>query len=134
MAKQNSTKWKILAATIAIDNITDLSIEVNNKLIEVTTKDSLGWEEFLSGLKGGSASFSGIVDYGSTGVSPDEIFTALVAGSAIAFECSDAVSGSKKLNFSGLYEKYSIQGATEDAIKFSVSVKATGVITQAAVI
>lgn len=135
MAKQNSTKWKLLVATVAVDNLTDVSIEVNNKLIDVTTKDSAGWEEYLvgGGLKGASFSISGLVDFGDSGTTPDDLFTALVAGTQLALEASDGVTGNQDYSFSGMIEKYSIEGGVEDTIKFSVSGKATGVVTQAAV-
>ena len=130
MAKENSTKWKILIATVAIDNLSELSFEVNNKLIDVTTKDSSGWEEYLPGLKGAAFSGSGIVDFGDSNYTPDEIFTALTAGTSLAMECSDAVSLSKKYTFSAYFDKYSIDGGVEDAIKFSFSGKVTGAVTQ----
>ena len=133
MAKQNSTKWKVLVGGTAIDNLNDLSFEVNNKLIDVTTKDSAGWEEYLPGLKGASFSGSGIVDFPDTGVTPDEIFTALAAGTSLSIVCSDATTGSSSYTFSGYYDKYSIDGGTEDAIKFSFSGKVTGVVTQATI-
>lgn len=133
MAKQNSSLWKILIATVAIDNLSELSFEVNNKLIDVTTKDSAGWEEYLPGLKGATFSGSGIVDFADSNYTPDEIFTALVAGTALAIECSDAVTGSKEYTFSGIFNKYSVDGGTEDSIKFSFSGKVTGVVTQATI-
>ena len=120
----------MLVGATAIDNLTDLSFEVNNKLINVTSKDSLGWEEMLAGQKSASFSGSGIVDFADTGVTPDEIFTALVAGTLGTFEASDAVTGSKKYTFSAFYDKFSISGGVEDAIKFSFSGKVTGVVTQ----
>jgi predicted secreted protein len=129
MAKQNSTKWKILVATIAIDNLTDLSFEVNNKLIDVTTKDSAGWEEYLGGLKGATFSCSGIVDDVSTNYSPVDALTQVIAGTSVAIECSDAVSGNSKFSFSGIFEKFSKDGGVEGVIKFSLSGKATGAVT-----
>jgi TP901-1 family phage major tail protein len=133
MAKQNSTKWKMIVGVVAIDNLSELSFEVNNKLIDVTTKDSGGWEEYLPGLKGASFSGSGIVDFADTGYTPDEIFSALIAGTSLAIECSDAVSTNKEYTFTGYFDKYSIDGGVEDAIKFSFSGKVTGVVTQATI-
>jgi len=135
MAKQNSTKWKLLVSDVAVDNLTDVSIEINNKLIDVTTKDSAGWEEYLTGggLKGATFSISGIVDFGDSGTTPDDLFTALVAGTQLALTASDGVTGSKEYTFTGMIEKYSNEGGVEDSIKFSVSGKATGVVTQATI-
>lgn len=135
MAKQNSTLWKLLVGGVAIDNLQDVSIEINNKLIDVTTKDSAGWEEYLTGggLKGASFSISGLVDFSDTNYTPDEIFTALVAGSQLALEATDAVTGGKEYTFTGMFEKYSVDGGVEDVIKFSASGKATGVVTQATI-
>jgi len=131
MAKQNSSKWKMLAATIAIDNLLDLKLEINNKLIDVTDKDSAGWEEFLGGLKGGSFSASANVDFGDSGVTPDEVFTALVAGNAVAFELTTAVASDKRYTFNGLYDKWDIGGGVEDKITYNFSGRITGVVTQA---
>lgn len=129
MAKQNSTKWKLLVGGTAIDNLTDLSLEVNNKLIDVTSKDSAGWEEFLPGLKGASFSGSGIVDFADSGETPDEILQDLIDGTLGSMIASDAVSGSKKFTFSAYYEKFSIKGGVEDKITFDFSGKVTGVLT-----
>ena len=133
MAKQNSTKWKLLVGSVAIDNLTDLTFEVSDKQINVTSKDSGGWEEYLPGLKSATFSGGGIVDFGDSGVTPDEIYTALVNGTAGAFEASDAVSGNKKYTFTAYYDKFSISGGVEDTIKFTFSGKVTGQPTQATI-
>lgn len=133
MAKQNSSKWKLLVGATAIDNLTDLTFEVGDKLIDVTSKDSGGWEEYLPGLKSASFSGSGIVDFADSGVTPDEIFTAISAGTLGSMEASDAVTGNKKYTFSAYYDKFSITGGVEDKITFSFSGKVSGVVTQASI-
>ena len=130
MSKQNGSKIKILVAGVAIANTNKVALKINGAMIDVTTKDSNGWKEVLPGLKSGSASGEGIVDF-SVSTSPATIFTNIAAGTSCAIIFEDTA----KLNaysFTGYFESYDLAAGTEDNFTFSFSIIITGIPTQSA--
>ena len=58
-----------LLVKIAGDNVghtTSCTLSLTHDLPDVTTKDSEGWSEMISGVRGGSISFDGLIDYSDT--------------------------------------------------------------------
>ena len=56
-----------LLVKIAGDNVghtTSCTLSLTHDLPDITTKDSKGWSEMISGVRGGSISFDGMIDYG----------------------------------------------------------------------
>lgn len=133
MAKSNGTSWKIYVGSqsTVISNITKVSMSIGRSMIDVTTKDSNHWKEVLPGLKDGKFTFEGILDFAASGYSPSSLFTALDAGTSLAFILYDAISGDKQYTASGYLNKFDINTGTEDAATFSLEATVTGTVTQA---
>lgn len=135
MAKSNGTSWKIYVGSTGtvISNITKVQMSVGRDMIDVTTKDSNHWKEVLPGLKNGKFTFDGYADYAASGYKPSDLFTALDAGTSLAFILYDGVSGDKQYQASGYLNKCDIDTGTEDAVKFSIEATVTGAMTQASI-
>lgn len=135
MAKSNGTSWKIYVGSqsTAIANITKVSMSVGRAMIDVTTKDSNHWKEVLPGLKDGKFTFEGILDFAASGYTPSSLYTALDAGTSLAFILYDAISGDKQYTASGYLNKFDINTGTEDAATFSLEATVTGTVTQASI-
>ena len=135
MAKINSTKVKLLVSGVAaINNVTNAKMSIGANMIDVTTKDSAGWAEFLPGLKNVKMSGDGIVDFGATNIKPSDIFTTyLSVGSSVAIIFTDSTSTTgKSYSASGYFSKLDYEGGVEDTFKFSFDIQITGVLTQSA--
>lgn len=135
MAKSNGTSWKIYVGSqsTAIANITKVSMSIGRAMIDVTTKDSNHWKEVLPGLKDGKFTFEGILDFAASGYTPSSLYTALDAGTSLAFILYDAISGDKQYTASGYLNKFDISTGTEDAATFSLEATVTGTVTQASI-
>lgn len=125
MAKFNASKLKILVGMIAINNLTDCEMTVDGETIDVTTKDSAGWAEFLPGVKNWTMSGSGILDF-SAYEGPKEIFNDLVNGAIATVRFSTSITGDTQFAGSGIYTNLGITAGLEDKVDFSFSIQGTG--------
>jgi hypothetical protein len=133
MAKSNGTSWKIYigSTSTVISNITKISMAIGRNMIDVTTKDSNHWKEVLPGLKDAKFTFEGFLDFAASGYTPASLFTALDAGTSLAFILYDGISGDKQYQASGYLNKFDSNSGTEDAVTFSLEATVTGAVTQA---
>lgn len=131
MAKRNGSSIKILSDGITITNLQNVGLSVNGAMIDVTTKDSAGWKEVIPGLKSGTMTGSGIVDF-SAAFPPSTIFTKLAAGTSCAVIFYDSIVADKSYTCSGYYSKLDYKAGTEDNFTFDFTVEITAAITQAA--
>ncbi len=63
MAIINATSFLLVEDQTVIGHSTSTSISLNLDLIEITTKDSGGWQEHLPSIRGGSISATGLTNY-----------------------------------------------------------------------
>lgn len=131
MAKRNGSSIKILSDGATISNLKNVSMVVDGAVIDVTTKDSAGWRELLTGLKKASMSGAGTADFGAA-FPPSTIFTKLSAGTSCAILFYDSVAGDKSYSASGYYTKFELKAGTEDEFTFDFSIEVTGAVSQVA--
>lgn len=134
MSKINGTKVKILVSGVAINNLTNVTLSIGADMIDVTTKDSAGWAEFLAGKKNATMSGEGIVDFSASSIPPSTIFSSyLSSGTSAAVIFSDGTpSTGKSYTATAFFDKLEYKAGTEDNFTFSFSLKITGVPTQTA--
>ena len=63
MAIFNGTEFGVYIDSTLIAAATDCSLSLNMETIDITTKDSAAFRELLGGLRSGSISCSGLIDY-----------------------------------------------------------------------
>ncbi len=131
MAKRDGSLIKILSDGVTISNLTNVTLSVNGAMIDVTTKDSSGWKEVIPGLKSGTMTGTGIVDF-SAAFPPSTIFTKLSAGTSCAVIFYDSVVADKSYTCSGYYAKYDLKAGTEDNFTFDFTIEITAAVTQTA--
>lgn len=130
MAKFNASKVKILIGSTAINDLEECELNIDGEPIDVTTKDSNGWSEFLAGLKTWTMSGSGILDFSATeGV--DEIFDDLSNGTIGSIKFSTSETGDSEFSGSGLYTNLQISAPKEDKVTFSFNLQGSGVLSKA---
>lgn len=105
-------------------------MDVDANMIEVTSKDSSGWREFISGLKGGSITFEGLADLADSD-GPTRPFDQLVAGTAVTCYFGEAAgTAGVRWTCSGLVEQLSLTAPNDEAFGYSGTIRVTGAITE----
>jgi predicted secreted protein len=107
----------------------DLSID----MIEITTKDSSGFKEYVAGEKGGTFQFEGLLEYDTSvatqGLSFDDMVTDALAGTAFTIRWSSQSTGDEYLESSVLVSSVSASAPQNESATFSCTMQMTGTIT-----
>lgn len=129
MAVFNGTNIAITLGGTAIANATECSVTLNQETIEVTTKDSAGNRELITGLKSGSMSVSGLQEVsGGNGIKA--LTGTFDTGAAVALVFDQDSTGGETFAASGILTSLELSGGTEDAPTYSASFELTGAITK----
>ena len=134
MAIFNGTELGVYIDSTLIAAATDCSLSLNMETIDITTKDSAGYRELLGGLKSGSISVSGLIDYlDASNKDITDLWTAWENRTSLTLKFSKANETTGELSFSasGFITSLEQSGGTEDTATFSATFELTGTITQA---
>jgi TP901-1 family phage major tail protein len=132
MAIFNGTELGVYIDDTLIAAATDCSLSLNMETIDITTKDSSGYRELLGGLKSGSISCSGLIDYvDASNKDIDDLWTAWENRTSLTLKFSKANESTGDLSFaaSGFITSLEQSGGTEDTATYSVTFELTGAIT-----
>lgn len=133
MAIFNGTELGVYIDSTLIAAATDCSLSLNMETIDITTKDSAGYRELLGGLKSGSISCSGLIDYLDADANKDmvDLWTAWENRTSLTLKFSKANESTGELSFSasGFITSLEQSGGTEDTATYSVTFELTGAIT-----
>lgn len=111
-----------------IGHTTSCSISFSHDLPEATTKDSSGWAEFISGVRGGSISFDGLVAYDDT-TNAEELANYIINRTAISFIFGTAATGDSVYTGTGYLDSVEISADMEAPVSYSGSITITGAIS-----
>lgn len=103
-------------------------ITFSTETIDITTKDSNGWKEILPGLKSGTGSITGKVDYEGTN-QVKALTTAHNAGTLITWKFKTATVGDSTYAWSGYVTSIPLTFGNNEAATFSCDIEFTGAPT-----
>jgi len=132
MAIFNGTELGVYIDDTLVAAATDCSLSLNMETIDITTKDSSGYRELLGGLKSGSISCSGLIDYlDASNKDIVDLWTAWENRTSLTLKFSKANESTGELSFaaSGFITSLEQSGGTEDTATYSVTFELTGAIT-----
>ena len=132
MAIFNGTELGVYMDSTLIAAATDCSLSLNVETIDITTKDSAGFRELLGGVRSGSISVSGLVDYlDASNKDVTDLWTAWEARTAVTVKFAKANETAGELSFSASAIITSLEqsGGTEDTATYSATFELTGAIT-----
>jgi TP901-1 family phage major tail protein len=132
MAIFNGTELGVYISDTLIAAATDCSLSLNMETIDITTKDSAGYRELLGGLKSGSISCSGLIDYlDASNKDITDLWTAWENRDTLTLKFSKANETAGELSFSasGFITSLEQSGGTEDTATYSATFELTGAIT-----
>ena len=132
MAIFNGTNLGVYIGGTLIAAATDCSLSLNMETIDITTKDSAGYRELLGGLKSGSISCSGLIDYlDASNKDITDLWTAWENRDSLTLKFAKANEATGELSFSasGFITSLEQSGGTEDTATYSATFELTGAIT-----
>lgn len=136
MARQQGTKFKLYAITsggtdVAIAHLRSNSMNLETETIDMSTKSSNNWREFMAGYRSFTADAEGLTDWAASGGEIDS--SALVAyfmsGATFKIRSTDKVVGSKYFEGDVILANFQITAAHDDAVLFTCSLQGTGALT-----
>jgi len=108
-----------------------VSLSVNTDTIDISTKDSAGFRDLIGGQKSFSLSADGLMDFatGGSDTELDELFTQMLARTAVTFVFGIADASAYNMSGSGFITSIEVSGGTEDAPTYSVAIEGSGTLT-----
>lgn len=133
MAIFNGTDLGVYIDQVLIAAATDVSLTLNAETIDITTKDSAAFRELLPGVRSGSISVSGLIDYVDAGNRDTlNLYDAWENRSVLALKFSKATLGTGEASFAANAFITSLEqsGGTEDTASYSATFELTGTIDE----
>lgn len=117
-------------AVVTLGHSTSATLSLANDLPEVTTKDSNGYQEVISGVKSGEISFEGLVAYDDD-LNAIEAADFIRAGTKLDWSFGTAEIGDAVYSGEGFLSSVEISAEMESPVSFSGSITVTGEISKA---
>ena len=128
MAVINATSFLLLKDTTVIGHSKSTSFNVNVDLPESTTKDSLGWQEVIPGVKSGTLSCECLTDY-SDALSFEHLADMVITKQKATFYFKDAVNPKLIVRGEGFINSVDETAEFETATSFNLEINLTGVFS-----
>ncbi|MFD9628677.1 phage tail tube protein [Peribacillus muralis] len=115
----------IAGQAVVIGGQSGATLNRGTNIIEVTSKDSEGWEESVAGIKNWGIDCDGFLVEGNAAL--DHLETCWLNGATLPVQI--AMPSGKKYAGTVLIEDFPSEYPQDDAVSFSLSLKGTGVLT-----
>lgn len=125
MATFNGSDLTLSIGGTAIAQSTSASVTLDADTIDVSSKDSGGFQEVIQGQKSGTVDFEGLLDLAGTA---GTVYTAWYNGTEVAWTFSD---GSNTLSGNGRITNLSVDAPMEDVATYSGSIQISGGVSLA---
>ena len=127
--KMNGTNLLAYVNGVAVGQSKSFTINLNQELIDATTKGSGGWKDHLAGLKDWSADIEALVDFGqSEGLS--ECFSDVTNGTSLTVKFGTEVTGDSRWTGTAYVSNLSWSAPMEDVVTYSFSVTGSGALSE----
>ena len=133
MAIFNGTDLGVYIGSTLIAAATDVTLTLNAETIDITTKASSAFRELLPGLRSGSMSVSGLIDYvDASNKDFLDLYGAWESRTALVlkFSKSSLATGEASFSASGFVTSLEQSGGTEDTATYSATFELTGLIDE----
>ena len=111
-----------------IGHTTSCSMSLSHDLPEATTKDSNGYSEYISGVRGGTISFEGLVAYDDS-ANAEEIIGYVTGRNKVDWSFGTAASGDTVYEGEGFISSIEVSAEMESPVSFSGEITITGAIS-----
>ena len=111
-----------------IGHTTSCSMSLSHDLPEATTKDSSGYAEYISGVRGGTISFEGLVAYDDS-ANAEEIIGYVTSRNKVDWSFGTAETGDTVYEGEGFISSIEVSAEMESPVSFSGEITITGAIS-----
>ena len=126
MAIVNATSFLLAKETTVLGHSTSTVINFDHNLIDITNKDSQGWQEFLSGVCSGSIKSEGLSSYSDT-LNFDELEAMLITREVADFYFKNPANENLIIRGTGYISSVSETAESENVSTYEVEISLTGV-------
>ena len=120
-----------------IGNLVSNDFDISADMIEVSSKSSAGWKEFIVGDKGATFSFEGIYEedasMGTSERSFGDLYTLLTGGTSATMVFTTNSTGDDKYSATVYLSNVKISSPYNDKVTMSGTAQITGAITKGSV-
>lgn len=106
------------------------SMEASTDMIDITTKDSNGDKEYLSGERDQTFSVEGKWDPADTNEGATDAYDDWNSGSTVTCLFGQLSVGGTQWSFTGRYSGFTLSGPKNEAATFSLTIQRTGATTK----
>lgn len=128
MAVINATSFLLLKDTTVIGHSKSTNFSINLDLPDSTTKDSLGWQEVIPGVKSGTISCESLTDY-TDSLSFNDLADMLITKQKATFYFKDVINPKLIVRGEGFINSVDETAEFETATSFNLEINLTGVFT-----
>lgn len=111
-----------------IGHTTSCSMSLSHDLPEATTKDSAGYAEYISGVRGGEINFEGLVAFNDAS-NAEEIIGYVTGRNKVDWSFGTAASGDTIYEGEGFISAIEVSAEMESPVSYSGTITITGAIT-----
>lgn len=111
-----------------IGHTTSCSMSLSHDLPEATTKDSNGWTEVISGVRGGEINFEGLVAFDDSS-NAEEIIGYVTSRNKVDWSFGTAASGDTVYEGEGYISSIEVSADMEAPVSYSGTITITGAIS-----
>ena len=134
MAIFNGTNLGVYISDTLIAAAQDVSLSLSMETIDITTKDSAGYRELLAGLRSGSMSCNGLIDYAdASNKDVTDLYAAWEGRTKLTLKFSSEITGDTSFTVDGFLTSLEQSGGTEDTATYSATFELTGQVTDAVI-
>lgn len=138
MAKFNGTLWKIYVkdsgSDVEIGEVRSNSFNIEGETIDVSTKSSGGWKEYLPGWRSASCDVEGIIDFQKAGAkNAADLYNYLYNRTTLTLVQTTNVTGDQEFELTGYLVSLNITAEAESECSFTGTIQGTGIPTKTVV-
>lgn len=130
--KVNGTKIGLYVGGVLVASATSHTLNIEANMIDVSSKDSAGWAEFIGGQKTWSIDGEYLFHFDAAN-GYEELYDSWNARTSVTAMFSTEVSGDIKFSGSAFVTSLPLEAPMEDATTYSVSLQGTGALTKGTV-
>jgi predicted secreted protein len=100
------------------------------EVIDTSTKDSNAWRSILAGMRSGTMSVSGLIDYQGSYYDTADLFSAFTGQTPLTLKFSNQVDGDRSYTATGYISSLEQSAGTEDTASYSATFELSGQIQE----
>ena len=127
MAKLDGYDILVQTGGVAVVGQQGTSLDFVSDMIDITTKDSNKFKEYLAGEKGGTITIDGLYDVDTGNNNTEDVFASLLAGTEVTWKWGKyAAPGDKYFTGSAIISSLNMSGPKNEAATYSMTLQVTG--------